>query len=332
MFTFPSGTRSYHRPKPGAIFSNGRIIPIEFLCYLSDLALNLSELDTNRIDNLSSGELDTTIWNLQADLDKIASLVPPEWISGALALPMPDVLFRYIFHYVTIRVHLPLVLKPERSSRAAESQAACKAACHAVARFYLALYPLIPVEFFLNRIATLQVFTAMVILLLMDHSVISSGVHAPRADVQEESTTRVISRVLERMELSMTRNASGIIGKAVETIKSLINLLERDDPSRSEDLVLNVPLLGKLRVKHRQRTIANSALQQDTVSRTPQGLSQLDAEAFLNQKFGLSSAGGSASSIFWSIEEVVEPWFYEMVMTDDYVFPVSFHDTGNKGS
>jgi hypothetical protein len=300
----------YPRPQLESAFVDGRLVSIEFLGHLSDIALPLNDYAGPQA-SLPYDELDKITEELDGKLCKLASIAPPGWWVHQQNPSLPDSLLQYFYHHVKIRVHLPLFLRPTLSEQSVRSWTACIDACRVLSRLYLLLTPLLPGAFFMTRIANLQIFTALIVLILAEHSSLSSQQTTNIHSKQDEGASEgLVQEVLDLIESQIKQTGRTAVLDALVTIKALIALLENQAPSGSEGVTVRVPLLGKLHV--RPRHIQSSATipqaynldGPSTGGNGPVGKDILGAEIlpdFSNQGW---------EPVFWSIEEDTWPWSY----------------------
>jgi hypothetical protein len=270
MFNLPAGTKRYQSIKLAVVDSNGQVLTRAYLSNLADIAKQVYDLDDGSFLEDSDAELCAEVLRIDQELHSLASLPPQTWWSTYTPGALGDQLLQYWHYYITVRIHLKLTLQNDAGQKSDYSRYTCMNACNTVIRRYLTLRRALPSGFFVGRVVDLQVLTAAVVLLLAYHnsrSIQNTHFHAKAI----ESPDQLIGQLVELMESISCLPASDFATQAVVTIRSLSALLQDDSASRTRELNLTVPLLGKLYVRKNSNPVKNTSSQDEG---TIMGLSQ----------------------------------------------------------
>lgn len=253
LLGFPSMTQHYDLGKSESVWIDGKIVPCNFLVRLSNLALVMNGPGDLKNHSISLPELQDVIAEREANLQDLISPIPDTWWSIDPRSTLSDRLMKYFYHYITLRLHLPLFLRRDASERGMESRRACIAACQALLQGYIDVYPLILEGYFIQRAMDLQFFTAAVVLLLADHSCVVSeqdeeAIETSISSLSMELGADVI-RVLEQHSPNPRSDIADQTIRAIHTLKVLLGAETSNDGPI--DAVLHVPLLGKLHARRR---------------------------------------------------------------------------------
>lgn len=321
LLAFSSTTFSKCYNETGPAFTDGRVVPVNFLFRLSDVVVQIGHLVNSGTNNLSDNELYEATSNLNNDLLSLASSAPPQWWHDTDSLlPLSDQITQYLYHYAMLRTHLPLFLRQISSSRPSSNWEECIQACRALVNGYLKLHQLMPETFFINRFIDLQALPAIMILLLADHSTSGFG-DVPSLEQHSTGPHKpMVTRILAVMEHNMERFGYSTAKETVASIKALSHLLEgAEGKSEIESLTLEVPLLGQLHVQYRQNNSKIAPVQ------CPYNESQEAATHGITEDSGaempLPNLEGIDPGLYsWSIEEGYGTFFYELAMLEDPAF------------
>ncbi|KAF7540290.1 hypothetical protein G7054_g1512 [Neopestalotiopsis clavispora] len=250
LLGFPSVTQNYDLGQSEPVFVNGKVVPPNFVLQLSNLALDMNGPGELRNQSTSLTELQLAISKREGDLHDLASQMPEAWWSDESTFSLSNRLMRQFYYYVTLRLHLPLVLQQDLSEQGLRSRAACIGACRTLLQGYIDVYPLILKGYFIQRIMDLQIFAAAVVLLLTDHSCIAYDCDKGARSDAPSVSMKLITDVVQAMEHQSENPRSDIADQTLRAIQTLTDLL---GASRSNtvpsDTILHVPLLGKLHIR-----------------------------------------------------------------------------------
>lgn len=253
LLGLPSMTQHYDLGKSEPVWIDGKIVPCNFLVRLSSLALDMNGPGDLRNHSLSLPELQDVIAERESNLRDLASQIPDTWWSNDPKSTLSDQLMKYFYHYLTLRLHLPLFLRRDVSERGLESRRACVGACQALLQGYIDVYPMILEGYFIQRAMDLQFFAAAVVLLLADHSCAVSDEDEGALETGASSvSTKLIADVLRVLEQHSPNPRSDIADQTIRAIHTLKLLLGAETSNDGPvDAVLHVPLLGKLYARRR---------------------------------------------------------------------------------
>ncbi|ETS73351.1 hypothetical protein PFICI_14956 [Pestalotiopsis fici W106-1] len=296
LLGFPSVTQHYGLGQLEPVLVDGKIVPPNFLLRLSSLALDINGPSDLRNHSTSLSEIQSAITKRDRDLKDLINQMPDNWWSDEATLSLSDRLIKHIYHYMTLRLHLPLLLRQDVSERGLQSRAACIDACRALLQGYIDVYPLILEGYFIQRILDLQIFTGAIVLLLADHS---CGVHnhdkGATTDMPSVSM-KLIANVVQAIEHHSENPRSDIAEQTLGAIQTLTELLGTDDSDALQgDTVLHVPLLGKLHV--RRKTESEASIDFDP------SIPDFDMA-------GMDIDQVATSNFNWSIEQAYDLLFY----------------------
>lgn len=323
---FPSITRHYVIHKADPTENNGceKLSAIQdFLYRLSDIAAQLSDLQGPARDPLPIIDLQVKTTMLALKLDELGSTMPYEWLPGEDREHAPVHLkyLGYTFYYVKMRLHLPqLIRRREGSTDCAErSRSACITACHAVVHFFLAFSKLFDEGYFLHRVLDLQVYTAVVVLMLFGSGAFARGADGRDAGLSEEH----LGAVLQAMEHSVGRTGYEMGREAIKSIRALDDFVKGRQNGRKsmngygdEGLVLNVPLMGKLHVRAKDTPTTTSVATPDAVYHTPVDNEGFNIPWYLrdvydNAQVGTGENCSNGVHLNWSVEQADELFFHQ---------------------
>lgn len=234
VFSLPVGTRRYPRQKQPVIV-NGEVSNRFYLFQLADIAMKVQDLDDG-VSGSANRSLYAEALEMDRELQSLASLTPRQWWDDQDQSMSIKHILQYWHHYVTMRIHLPFVLQNNRTDFI-YSHNACVGACQALLCRYPTLRLLLPPGFLANRLVDLQAFTAAIVLLLTRN----------RSREQDHQLSEpIIARVITCMDSVSGQMGSDFARQGVVAIRSLKTFL---NGSQSTDLILKVPLVGKIRIR-----------------------------------------------------------------------------------
>lgn len=252
LLGFPSVTQNYDLGQSEPVFVNGKVVPPNFVLRLSNLALDMNGPGELRNQSTSLTELQLAISKREGDLHDLASQMPEAWWSDESTFSLSNRLMRQFYYYVTLRLHLPLVLQQDLSEQGLRSRAACIGACRILLQGYIDVYPLILKGYFIQRIMDLQIFAAAVVLLLTDHSCIAYDYDKGARSDAPSVSMKLITDVVQAMEHQSENPRSDIADQTLRAIQTLTDLLGASRSNTVQgDTVLHVPLLGKLHIRRK---------------------------------------------------------------------------------
>ncbi|KAF5535519.1 Zn(II)2Cys6 transcription factor (Eurofung) [Fusarium mexicanum] len=184
----------------------------------------------------------------------------------------PDHIVQFVHHCTVMKAYLPIVHRQERSQDYGYSRLACIDAFEKVAQMYQFIRRKLPSGFFSLNVLDLQAFTAVILLLLLSHSSPFPEVHS--FQINKSGLEAVVSQVILLMEeKSNTVLGSDFARRGAHTIRSLHHLLQQDESAGSsmKEMTVNVPLIGKIRVRRNtQHSLNLTAHSQESSIQGPQ--------------------------------------------------------------
>ncbi|KAI9728850.1 MAG: hypothetical protein M1834_007237 [Cirrosporium novae-zelandiae] len=314
MWSLPLGTVNYPLPKRPIVDSQGQVNPQSYLYNLADIASRILELDNIYSSGRPLMELFNAVIGTDQELRSLASLTPKSWWKIHSPELSIDALLQYWHQYLTVRTHLQLALKYDEGQEFAFNFITCLDACQELARRYVSMRPILPAGFFANQVIDLQAFTAIVFLLLASfRTTRSSGTFLQAVDVNV--TTGLVDQVVRMMGFAADWAGGDFAHQAVDAIRSLSSLLQQPQTLESQEITLNLALVGRIHVS-RKIYAAKAAPKQPypTSSQQPQGLWQTT-----------TSSDGSASATqampFRSSDlDLMDSLSYSMEIPENYPF------------
>lgn len=219
------------------------------------LAGKIQSLDELNAARGSTAELSKFTFELIEELRLLASQTPESWWTKQVELDRiePDDIIQAIHYYLLLRVYMPLTLRKNSSEEPFNTQVACFKACESAIQRYTVLLEAMPPGFFLYTMMELHSFTATVVLILLSYTPKTNqefSLHVDKARTERE-VEKVIHIMRRRINNSPT---SRIAESAVNTLSSLTSLLkEEESATQGRQLMLDVPLLGKVHIKRNTR-------------------------------------------------------------------------------
>lgn len=217
---------------------------------LARIAGGIQPIDEAFMSQQYNAEVSYKILEVDQDLSSLRASTPANWWvlggqQGAL-----EQLMQYWHFYLTIRVHLRSALSGSVDSQGAYSHSICTQACRELAARYTALRSMLPLTFFAGRIIDLEAMTAAVYLIYTSHR--SFVRYSDNSSNGEKSSQQLAYDVVQMMD-SVCAKAPNKVGadvarKASKAIRKLDELLSQPEPSKSQQLALKIPMLGKVNV------------------------------------------------------------------------------------
>lgn len=261
------GTGRYGRATQPLVIE-GVVQPWEYLTRLTDIAAKIQQLDEMRTMKGSTPEICTTALELAQESKKLASHTPESWWITNHDDVKPDDIVQLLHYSILMRVYLPFTVQQNSSAEFLSSRAACIEVCESVVQRYRHLRQMLPPGFLLAQVLDLQALTATIVLLLTIHN--SAGMDRNFMSNDKARIENEVTQVVELMsEKSREMTGSGFARSGAATISSLARLLRQEsNADEAQELILKVPLLGKIHVR-RNIFVAQPALQAMTLGSTP---------------------------------------------------------------
>lgn len=245
MWSLPLATINYPLTRRPIIDQRGQINPQSFLYSLADVASRVHELDNISTSGRPLTDLFEAVMLADRELRALASRTPPDWMNRSWSGILIDSLLQYWYHYLVVRTHLQLALKSDENQRFAFSHANCLEACLQLTRRYILIRPSVPVGFFANQVIDLQVFTAIIFLLLGSDS-------SPQA-IDVGAISSAVEHATGMLEFAAGRVGGDFARQAVEAVLSLRSLLRQPRSFESQRMTMSLPLIGKIHVSRKNQ-------------------------------------------------------------------------------
>ncbi|KAK5688319.1 hypothetical protein LTS10_000297 [Elasticomyces elasticus] len=259
MFNLPQSTILPNLLREPVV--NGRVNHQAYLSRLSDIASGIQEVDNQHARGLPPPELCEKVLRIDGQLRTLAGSLPTGWWQLDTGTLSPDQVIGFFHQYITIRSHVHLALKNQDSNQFMYSDLVCTEACRDLARRYAVLRGLLPKGFFACRIIDLQALTAAIFLLIKQHSP-GNDVANTSLNGRSESTTSLIEEVVKTMDAGSKAAAGRFARESAQAIRAVAALLNSRDASGQHSLSLQVPLLGRIDVRRKERGLAAPILPQ----------------------------------------------------------------------
>ncbi|KAI9036663.1 fungal specific transcription factor domain-containing protein [Aspergillus affinis] len=337
IINLPPDTRRHPQAKMQALIVDGVVQPRVYLRRLTDIAAKVQHLDDLNLTPDSGSEFYSSTLALIGELKSLASQPPEEWWAPDEGPEVkPDHIVQFIHNSVMVRTHLPFIMRQDVGEEYVYSRLVCMNACESAARLYQFLRGTLSPGIFCARILDLQVFVTTVVLLLISHSSSSSDRWSFPADkAKTASTVQEVTKLM--IERSHDTPGSHFAHSCVTTIDSLHRLLQQDSPSHLQDLTLQVPLLGKVKVRRnfrqqemsmdsnvsRVETDPNAWRPEEPSVSQPQSLSKLNSSSQPPRNWAWDF-------LSWSVEDNSDSYFQDALMMDDFdpftMWPDTYND------
>ena len=253
MWSLPLATADYPLPKRPIVDSQGQVNPQSYLYGLADIASRVLELDNIYSSGRPLSDLFNVVIGTDRELRSLASLTPQNWQKTHWPQLSIDALLQYWHQYLTVRTHLQLALNYKESQQFTFNFITCLDACQELARRYVAMRPILPAGFFANRVIDLQAFTAIIFLLLASYHTNPDSGTIPQA-VDINATTGVADQAVRVMGFAANRVGGDFAHQAADAVRSLSSLLQQPQSSRSQNITLSLPLVGRIHVSRKPHT------------------------------------------------------------------------------
>lgn len=255
MWSFPIATSAQSLPRQPVVDSQGHIDPRAYMYNLAEIATRVLDFDNLSAFPTVPGDILGNAIGIDKDLQLLAGSTPPGWWKGSGKHLSIDALLQYWHLYFTVRTHLRLAM----SFNGDDTQFAlnlafnaCFRACRELCERYVSLRPMLPVGFFANGIIDLQVFTALVFLVLASHRAAHADTGYYRSTRNDlENIDRIVSEAVRGMQHAAEDIGKGFAQQAVRAIRSLSTLLATSPSSKNQQITLSLPLVGKIHLSYK---------------------------------------------------------------------------------
>ncbi|THC91998.1 hypothetical protein EYZ11_008528 [Aspergillus tanneri] len=327
IINLPPETRRYPQDKTQALVVEGVVQPRVYLSKLTDIVAKIQHLEDLNMTPESKPEFYSSTFGLIGELKALMSQTPKSWWTSERDRIKPDHIVQFIHNSIMVRAHLPFVMKHDLGEECFYSRLACMDACESVTELYQFLRGTLPPGIFMTRPVDLLVFIATVVLLLITYS--SSPTNRFNTYVNKAKTDSIVKQVTEIMtRRSNDLTSAGFTENCVTTINSLHKLLQQDNTPRFQDLVLKVPLLGKVHVRRNVRpadvsganTLSRKQAEPETHRAGEQSNSQRGQQVFNTNPSTMGSSQTPRDwqwdSLTWTVEETHENFFQDALMAE----------------
>jgi hypothetical protein len=251
MWSLPLSTKDHPLPKRPIVGPQGQVNPKSFLYALVEIAGRIIELDSIYASNKPIMELFDAVMETDRELRTLSTLTPKGWRKIHWPELSIDAILQYWHQYLTVRTHLQLALKYYEGQEFAFNFVTCLEACQDISRRYTAIRPILPGAFFANRVIDLQAFTAVVFLLLASYRSTHNSGNQPLIAIDVNAITSLVDQAVQMMEFVSSQSGGDLARQAADAIRSLNSLLQQPQTSESQEITLNLVLVGKIRVSRK---------------------------------------------------------------------------------
>lgn len=252
MWSLPLATINYPLSRRPIIDQRGHVNPQSYLYSLADVASRVHELDNIYTSGRPLTDLLEAVMVADHELRSLAGRTPPNWMNLNWSGVLIDTLLQYWHHYLTVRTHLQLALKCDENQRFAFSHATCLEACLQLTRRYISIRPSLPAGFFANRVIDLQVFTAIIFLLLVSWRA-STGSDTSPQPTDAATMSSAVEHATGMLEFAAGRVGGDFARQAVEAVLSLRSLLRQPRSFENQKMTMSLPLIGKIHVSRQSQ-------------------------------------------------------------------------------
>ncbi|KAF2753837.1 putative Zn(II)2Cys6 transcription factor [Pseudovirgaria hyperparasitica] len=330
IYNVPVTTKRYRTPsvKDHPVSINGEIQCKIYMATLSDLSLRLQDLDDIAYEEGEESELYAEVLKIDSELRALASYTPHGWWDLPPDGENPECHLQFWHLFITMRAHLPFLLRRDPSDKYAYSRIAGMDACRSVSQRYLHIRRAIPSGFFICKPMDMEGFISTTVLLLATHNIRLTK--RPNETIDVAELKALILNIIELMnDKSSDAIGSDIARRGALVLRSLYDCLLEDSEGKStpEELTVKVPILGQIHVQRNPKPV--KPVPQAPVMSTPvnqpatwQGTAAFPEMSTANEAFmgGVSTTntGWSADPFSWSITHGQEAFFQDALMTGNF--------------
>ena len=324
MWSLPLATRDYPLPKRPIINSRGQIDHQSYLFSLADVASRILELDNMYTSGDPLPRLSAAVSEVHDELQSLQCPIPRDSQRVPDSAILIETLLRYWHQYLLLRTHLQLALAHNERQEFIHSFQACLNASQELAHRYTSIRPTLPGGFFANRVIDLQNFTAIVFLLLVSHQSGDTDTRGGAGKVNLEINA-IIDQGLSAMILAADRTGGDFVRQAVEVVRALRQLLQQAHTGRSQEIQLNLPLVGRIHVSHKPRAATTAQTRSDTFEKPHQVLnSGKPQKASLAGTEGRENLANCSTPPVMETMDSIDTFTYLMEIPDNY--PILFDE------
>ncbi|KAH0102128.1 hypothetical protein KCU96_g2674, partial [Aureobasidium melanogenum] len=177
------------------------------------------------------------------------------------------ILMRYLIDYLSLRLHIPLMMHSKDLVEAANSRLISLDACRSMAKRYRFLRSPQFALLISARIIDFIAFTPVIILLFSLHHGLGESENLPTS-VDVEADRVLLNDFVDALREVSSLHGSSTAAQVVTAVDTLGNVLENDDAT-AEDVTLRIPLLGLIKIRRK--------VQADTQSATTDAMDSIDS-------------------------------------------------------
>ncbi|KAL4793915.1 major facilitator superfamily domain-containing protein [Aspergillus venezuelensis] len=250
LLNLPPYTRRYRLGAQQPLIVNGAVDAAVYLNRLMDITPKILDIEDLVTSEGPTTKLYTSALEIAREARELASQPPKDWWAITPNEDLkPKHIIQYMHYCITIKAHLPVALRQDKTEEYLYSRLACIDACEWLAHRYHFIRQRLPDGFFTLKLLDLQAFAAMASLLLLSHNCPSSDIG--RFQIDKSRLEDVVMQVVELMEEKSKGVGSEFAERGAKSLRALRNLLQQEpsDAASVQELTFTVPLLGKIHVR-----------------------------------------------------------------------------------
>lgn len=170
-------------------------------------------------------------------------------------------LMRYLIDYLSLRLHIPLMMRSKDLAEAANSRLISLDACRSMAKRYKFLRSPKFALFISARIIDFIAFTLVIILLFSIHHGLGESENLSTS-VDVEADRILLNGFVDALREVSSLHGSSTAAQVVTAVDTLRNVLENED-TMADDATLRIPLLGLIKIRRKVQSSMQSAIADD---------------------------------------------------------------------
>ncbi|KAH0046430.1 hypothetical protein KCU78_g82, partial [Aureobasidium melanogenum] len=171
------------------------------------------------------------------------------------------ILMRYLIDYLSLRLHIPLMMHSKDLVEATNSRLISLDACRSMAKRYRVLRSPQFALLISARIIDFIAFTPVIILLFSLHHGLGESENLPTS-VDIEADRVLLKDFVDALREVSSLHGSSTAAQVVTAVDTLENVLGNDDAT-AEDATLRIPLLGLIKIRRKVQANPQSATTDD---------------------------------------------------------------------
>ncbi|KAH8652236.1 hypothetical protein BX600DRAFT_472166 [Xylariales sp. PMI_506] len=253
MLNLPAGTSRYKFPLDPSIRKGGGVSAQAYNYQLSSISGLVFEIDELYMRAVPQDESYEKVLAADRQLRALAASAGSVWWRTEEGDPLADLMVKFWHCYITARVHLRPAMMRHSDDQYAYSRMTCLDACRNAVRRFLKFRSLTPSGFFVCRMLDVQAFTAATFLLFSSR--LSGVTQEPptlplrRSWMIEPQVTDLIHGLVECFKQISDQPGSDFAREAVSAISTLESFIQGNSTGSSNNLTLNIPMLGRASIK-----------------------------------------------------------------------------------